>query len=1129
MANQKSTATFAEPIEYRLISEAEMLEREQKQMQRLQDVSVSCNFMKIAVDEFAHLEEKRAKREHWEHHLRCDGLPRPYLPPEIRTFLFREDHFQNIFDDDTVDWTLSVDERSILTQNTLRTDNTRRALAERQRDRIGERIEAKVRLYLNTLRQIETMLGNQAEMARLNFKHQMEIMQTRWDIEQGIENSFDYLTYRVIRMDGLYMDSIDAKIATWSHGCDIFQIDIWSLRNVSLRFDRMEVPAMMADFKASKVRVQMPLSVLNDRLTVRCVHTKFDMLTQNAKSFERVTLQSVSHLNAGILDIEDCLINEWYTQLEIQQELADKMRSKWNEYEETMELIADKMEKAAKEHRKSRDKSTGSSKHHNILKPPKQPLQLVEGMLPDPHNVFLVREESQYLDFLDDLYHPKKMNLASDEINLRENIMLGGIYSIMFVRRPQHRHFERFNITLHEDGRILHTMTNVIADLEDREKSVNSARGSRESAVPGPVLRRQSNTQLRLNGDEEYSAYHLDENELPYFFVTFKLSPDLCYWSEPKVCQFMSCSQVINLVDTSKSNMADVDEQPKKKHRATPETTRYSGSKDFHNYAFSLIQRRDSEPVNVFRPTLMSILRHTKLMQPTECVVPFENFDLSEKLNSLQLQKIQQFLLPRILSSFKFPIDFKEEYEEEMEKTKPQKGLVQLQDVVIQEIIKNSDIDFEYESQHSPERMFPIFSSDGPVIFPDSVDSSDLDAKNTSYGILNTIDKIKLKYMFKFRNISNQTDFEIKKSILKRKFEDKSPDKSPVKAVFAKKKETKRKTLKKVLSISERVGYGSNNMAKLNTGSMHTGISQQSITELDRPSVHSVSSLRVGLEESHTEEKKNVTQAFHWTTKYILESHFNREDATITLKTDRLGIFGLAFKRYEHFPFKDWHMQPNEENPEEIMLRIDTFHVRVILYISSRGIRGYVTDQSKVFVTKPKKYLEIVEPISDFQELRQRFWDKNINIFAEHDASFYIDNGYFTIKHVAVEDHTYDAMALHCKLMKFYRSNWNRLATRRNILLCMKNAKDNTEYSEVTVRITPDNATFVEVSELCSSDLDVFNLDYKPTWRNIGTFTDLHQIINSMNPHATEVRNRDSMLLHLVKKMLSELHILSFS
>lgn len=111
--------------------------------------------------------------------------------------------------------------------------------------------------------------------------------------------------------------------------------------------------------------------------------------------------------------------------------------------------------------------------------------------------------------------------------------------------------------------------------------------------------------------------------------------------------------------------------------------------------------------------------------------------------------------------------------------------------------------------------------------------------------------------------------------------------------------------------------------------------------------------------------------------------------------------------------------------------------------------------------------------------------DKNINIFAENDASFYISNGYFSIKHVATEMHTYNTMALHCKSMKFHRSSWNRLALRRDLIMRMKDAKDTSDYTEVTVRITPEKTTFVKVSELCSDDVQVVKLSYEETWRNV--------------------------------------------
>jgi len=122
----------------------------------------------------------------------------------------------------------------------------------------------------------------------------------------------------------------------------------------------------------------------------------------------------------------------------------------------------------------------------------------------------------------------------------------------------------------------------------------------------------------------------------------------------------------------------------------------------------------------------------------------------------------------------------------------------------------------------------------------------------------------------------------------------------------------------------------------------------------------------------------------------------------------------------------------------------------------------------------------------------QMFVSKNINIFAENDASFYIENGYFSMKHVALELHTYNIMALHCKLMKFYRSSWNRLASRRDIILGMKIAKDNSDYSEVTMRITPEKTTFVQISENCSDKVNVIVLTYNETWRNISVSSKMY-------------------------------------
>lgn len=61
--------------------------------------------------------------------------------------------------------------------------------------------------------------------------------------------------------------------------------------------------------------------------------------------------------------------------------------------------------------------------------------------------------------------------------------------------------------------------------------------------------------------------------------------------------------------------------------------------------------------------------------------------------------------------------------------------------------------------------------------------------------------------------------------------------------------------------------------------------------------------------------------------------------------------------------------------------------------ITEAGIKGYVTEPTKRFVRNPKMYLVIEEPLKDYIEFKKRFKEKHLNIFAEHDARFYIENG----------------------------------------------------------------------------------------------------------------------------------------
>uniref|UniRef100_A0A1B0G4A8 CASC1 C-terminal domain-containing protein n=1 Tax=Glossina morsitans morsitans TaxID=37546 RepID=A0A1B0G4A8_GLOMM len=170
---------------------------------------------------------------------------------------------------------------------------------------------------------------------------------------------------------------------------------------------------------------------------------------------------------------------------------------------------------------------------------------------------------------------------------------------------------------------------------------------------------------------------------------------------------------------------------------------------------------------------------------------------------------------------------------------------------------------------------------------------------------------------------------------------------------------------------------------------------------------------------------------------------------------------------------------------------------------------------------------DIEEPISDFNQFKKMLRDNNFNIFAEPDASFYIENSQYSVKHLPTEMHSYGVrMALHCTAFKFDRSKWNRLAPRRDIVLQF-NQYEEFSTNNFRVLIKPDGVTFVEIFEECSNALYKVKLNYKPTWRNL--YSDLHQAVCSVHSSAFDLRCKSSKLSCIVKSLLSEVRPLSFS
>ncbi|ALC44488.1 CG12983, partial [Drosophila busckii] len=1089
--------------------------------------------------------EQQSKAEHWKRYLDCDGLPRVASPPEIRTFLEQVRHECQVDVNHTVNWELAVNERSVITQDIFATEETRQELVK-ERPNLGQLYSDFVQRILIVLHRIDLLFASQLEMQDMPLEHATEITATRSELNQEIDVLFDKLSYRIISEPNAFSTSDDGFMQKYCYQSSKFNFQLWWLRDVPIRFKYLELPVMLAQLDCVGVTVQIPYSVLSDNLTLRCVHTFFDPYSEFAKSYEQVVHESDEDLNAGIADIEDCLINEWLMQVRIMNNIMDEMDERIQRYLETEKRLA----KPAANKPAPSDKKTA--------KPPKEPQTLPPGMYPDPYNIFLEREQRDYYEFLDQNFHPRNLQLEANEVNLREYNILGGIFSLVFMRKPKHTDFEKFNMTLHADGRVLYTMQHVL-ELETRQSEWS--RKSEFSRKSGLQKQQSSMHVGALQADmaADGGVLHLQDKELPYFYVTIQLPAHLCLWGEPLPCQFIEEEE-----EEKQPDEESLEEENVGKRRKTRKTrkTRHglgvgvgvgvgvgsdeegSTERPYNRRTLAatpqtLIKRKRHNSKNIYRPSLLAMLRRTI---PRSIAVPgvsVHDFFLAMKcLNKCQMHALQDHCLPRVLSSFKFPAEFRmEKFDEKVaEKAKANKLMRRHRTTARESEEDEINYCYSHEDQQAPERMYPIFperdkiiydddyeqqaSSDAPSVTKIKIDLLEVEAaeptvcdRPTFYGVLRTLEGIQEQYRVATNAILSQSDGKKPK---KRKEPQRSSDQSGAASVQSGRKTTVRISITRAMSL----------------------ISDQS----DAISTNSVESVRVGTEVPSVsgsyadvdETPASELQAArpkvkHWTNKYILSTDFNKETYTYTIKTDRLGLFGFAYQRYGHFPFRDWCLQPNDDNPNELIFTLDTYYVRVVLFISSEGIRGYVTDITNEYVAHPVKYLEIVEPISDYRELRKRFCERNINIFAEHDACFYIHNGYFCEKHLATELHVYDAIAVHCKLIKFYRCDWNRLATRRNLLLGLRNPKDINDAAAVTVRVTPDASTFVEVTELCSDNLDIFNLHYQLTWRNIGIYSDVHQLINSMYPQATDVRNRDPKLIHSIRQLFNEVRPLSFS
>ncbi|KAH8295795.1 hypothetical protein KR018_009164, partial [Drosophila ironensis] len=1095
-----------------LVSEDEWMARTQRYLQRLSDFKTSVGFINDAREECVILQEQQVKDEKWAIYLACDGLPVADQPAEIRKFIFQLRTEEKADSTNDINWALAVNERSILTQDLDRVDLTRTTLTQTVRSDIGKLYEVTVQRILETNRRIGKELRDQAGLLRMSASRAMELAKMPAELIDEVVKFYDKLSYRVISAPEAYMTNEGCLVSYYCYNATNFNIQIWSLQDVPIRFQYLQLPLMHADMNCVGITVQLPLSVLEDNLCLRCVHSFFDPYSHLARSYN-ITIDPSMSPSCGLMNMEESAMSEWIALVDIQEEIMQKVASQMKVYEDALAVVV------AESHKKGKDRNSEKLKK---LKIPKKPQQLPEGMLPDPYKIYLAREKKECSEFFSSTFDPSNINLLPHEVNLRRYIIMGGVFSLVFLHKPKHTAFEKVNISIHEDNRTLRTHQKEI-NMEMMNKTLKSMPSMSKLQDLNEEMARTIHHKVYLRG-----------NDLPYYMLDFTLPTHLCEWGQPMVCQFIE-EEIQQPEDDEESFFEDMEKKQKRKKKISIAPIKASKveapSQESKTTSLMVSVRLPTveNASNIYNASALDVLRQN-VVASNKKVTVVKNFNLKPgPLGRRQVRCMQEHFLPRIISSFKFPQEFQEDDDEEQAGKKASVSTVPIhrrRPVEAESAKPAAPYQLSYSDQANPERVYPIFPDVDEII----IDRTDMvrvvnedDPDETFDNILDTLDRIKSKYEESPIKMIAQTGKSNLK-VFRRQYLEPVAIRASTRSVSTTRRTTTVVPFRQESNLEMDV--------EKDSGGDRLSISDASLFKENYESaIKKNRHYSIATTPPPRRYRPPPLIIKHWTTQYILNSDFNHETKTLTVKTDRLGEFGFAYPRYTHFPFTNWQLEQDPENVNDIIFTLDTQYVRVVLILNKNGIRGHVIDIPKpnTFVANPLKYLEIKEPISDFVELRKRLQDMNLNVFAELDASFYIDQGYFSLKHLAAELHTYNTMAVHCKLMKFMRNDWNRLATGRDLVLSMRNLKDIHDGAEVTVRITPEAATFVEITESCSDDVNVIKLHYTPTWRNMGTYTDLHHIINSMYPHATDVRNRDAKLMTYISELLQQIRPLSFS
>ncbi|KAL3266236.1 hypothetical protein HHI36_010417 [Cryptolaemus montrouzieri] len=196
-----------------------------------------------------------------------------------------------------------------------------------------------------------------------------------------------------------------------------------------------------------------------------------------------------------------------------------------------------------------------------------------------------------------------------------------------------------------------------------------------------------------------------------------------------------------------------------------------------------------------------------------------------------------------------------------------------------------------------------------------------------------------------------------------------------------------------------------------------------------------------------------------WSTRDIHDVKQNEEKGTVSFRTGKFGIIGLATFRYANLPYQTWEIKPNEDG--SILFQLNA---AIIMYeFKIKGSSITVTQ----FQNGPNNALQdIISKTFRITKLKKILREGGVDIFPDYDAFCYVEGS--CEKHWPTEYICYYNMAQLAICYNFAWSRWNATEGYRSIVMQMRifNPELQTQKPHNVVLVTPLSAAFINCTEV---------------------------------------------------------------